>query len=127
MQSFLGATKQAYSVSEGTSLGNWCDWSSRSVNCTGLPGHVTNRIPNADTFHRQNVSVSYQNIPNQMSLDYDDNSGTTNFLPYSNDNLRRNNSCSDTSVVKRKLHDISTAQNRQFDDFCSFNVGSNLL
>ena len=142
VQPFSGNTKQVYVGPEAT-VSNWYEWSSRpisctgvpshvassrQVSCTGIPGHVTNRLPSAETFSRQTMSVNCQTIPNQNIANCDSNVDRMNYVTYSNDSLKRNHVYGEAPLTKRKLqHDVSMFQNKQLEDFCSYNTGTSLL
>ena len=125
---FLEAAKQAYSCSEATSVSNWCDWSSRSIGCTGVPGHASNRIPTIEAFDRQTVPTTYQIPQTHASAAYDNNPGMTNYCQYPNEIVHRRTATVDGTALKRKLdQNVSTLHNKQLDEFYAYSMGSNVL
>lgn len=154
VQSFPVNTKQISVGNTCSTLSNWYEWpsrpincmampsqmmSSRPVSCANLPGHLTSsralscagqpdRLESAETFPRQTMPVHCQIDPNQNVATCDSNVGMMNYVPYNNDSWKRYHVCGETVLTKRKLqHNAPLTQNKQLENFYSYNTGTNLV
>ena len=74
------------------------------------------------------MPVSCQSDPNQNVVSCDSNAGMMNYVPYSNDSLKRYHVYGETVLTKRKLqHNVQITQNKQLENFYSYNSGTNLV